>query len=56
LKPRPPADQEKLSLALAKFMEEIPPSKVKYEDETAQTVISGMGELHLEIIIEPVAS
>ena len=47
-----PADQEKLSLALAKFMEEDPTIKVKYEDETAQTVISGMGELHLEIIID----
>ena len=47
-----PADQEKLSLALDKFMEEDPTIKVKYEDETAQTVISGMGELHLEIIID----
>ena len=47
-----PADQEKLSLALTKFMEEDPTIKVKYEDETAQTVISGMGELHLEIIID----
>lgn len=47
-----PADQEKLSLALAKFMEEDPTIRVKYEDETAQTVISGMGELHLEIIID----
>ena len=47
-----PADQEKLSLALAKFMEEDPTIKVKYDDETAQTIISGMGELHLEIIID----
>lgn len=47
-----PADQEKLSLALDKLMEEDPTIKVKYEDETAQTVISGMGELHLEIIID----
>jgi len=47
-----PADQEKLTLALAKFMEEDPTIKVKYEDETAQTVISGMGELHLEIIMD----
>jgi elongation factor G len=47
-----PADQEKMSLALSKFMEEDPTIRVKYDDETAQTVISGMGELHLEIIID----
>jgi elongation factor G len=47
-----PADQEKLSIALTKLMEEDPTIRVKYEDETAQTVISGMGELHLEIIID----
>jgi len=47
-----PADQEKLSIGLAKLMEEDPTIKVKYEDETAQTVISGMGELHLDIIID----
>ncbi|MEN6319663.1 MAG: elongation factor G [Syntrophaceae bacterium] len=47
-----PADQEKLSIALAKLMEEDPTLRVKYEDETAQTVVSGMGELHLEILID----
>ncbi len=47
-----PADQEKLAIALAKLTEEDPTLKVKYEDETAQTVISGMGELHLEIIVD----
>ena len=47
-----PADQEKLTLALAKLVEEDPTLRVKYEDETAQTVISGMGELHLEIIVD----
>ncbi len=47
-----PADQEKLSEALSKLMEEDPTVKVKYEDETAQTVISGMGELHLDILID----
>ncbi len=47
-----PADQERMSLALLKFMEEDPTLLVKYDDETAQTVISGMGELHLEIIID----
>ncbi|MCX5831384.1 MAG: elongation factor G [Deltaproteobacteria bacterium] len=46
------ADQEKLLPALAKLMEEDPTLKVKYNDETAQTVISGMGELHLDIIID----
>jgi len=47
-----PADQEKLSVALSKLMEEDPTLRVKYEEETAQTVISGMGELHLEIIAD----
>ncbi len=47
-----PADQEKLSIALGKLMDEDPTLRVKYEDETAQTVISGMGELHLEIITD----
>ncbi|MDA8125866.1 MAG: elongation factor G [Deltaproteobacteria bacterium] len=47
-----PADQEKLAGALNKLMEEDPTLKVKYDDETAQTVISGMGELHLEIITD----
>ncbi|MCX5835751.1 MAG: elongation factor G [Deltaproteobacteria bacterium] len=47
-----PADQEKLSIALAKLMEEDPTIKVRYEDETAQTIISGMGELHLDILID----
>ena len=47
-----PADQEKLTDSLAKLMEEDPTIKVRYEDETAQTVISGMGELHLDILID----
>jgi elongation factor G len=47
-----PADQEKLAVALGKLMEEDPTLRVKYDDETAQTVISGMGELHLEIITD----
>lgn len=47
-----PADQEKLSQALIKLTDEDPTLRVKYEDETAQTVISGMGELHLEIIVD----
>ena len=47
-----PADQEKLAQALIKLADEDPTLKIKYEDETAQTVISGMGELHLEIIVD----
>ncbi len=47
-----PADQEKLIAALNKLMDEDPTLKVKYDEETTQTVISGMGELHLEIIAD----
>ncbi len=47
-----PEDQEKLSSALTKLMDEDPTLSVKYDDETAQTIISGMGELHLEIITD----
>jgi elongation factor G len=47
-----PADQEKLVASLAKLVEEDPTLRVKYEEETMQTVISGMGELHLEIIVD----
>ncbi len=47
-----PADQEKLTASLIKLLDEDPTLRVKYEDETAQTVISGMGELHLEIIVD----
>lgn len=47
-----PADQEKLAVALVKLAEEDPTIRVKYEEETAQTVVSGMGELHLEILID----
>jgi elongation factor G len=47
-----PADQEKLTSALEKLVEEDPTLRVKYEEETAQTVLSGMGELHLEIIVD----
>jgi elongation factor G len=46
------ADQEKLGLALNRLMEEDPTFKVKYAKETGQTIISGMGELHLEIIVD----
>ena len=45
-------DLDKLGMALAKLAEEDPTFKVKYDEETNQTVISGMGELHLEIIVD----
>jgi len=49
---RTPGDQERLSSALAKLASEDPTLRIKYDDETAQTIISGMGELHLEIITD----
>lgn len=52
IEPKTPADQDKLTSALAKLLEEDPTLRLKYDDETAQTVISGMGELHLEIVID----
>ena len=47
-----PQDQERLATALGKLINEDPTLTVKYETETAQTIISGMGELHLDIIID----
>lgn len=47
-----PQDQDKLTAALSKLTDEDPTLKVRYNDETAQTIISGMGELHLEIVID----
>jgi len=47
-----PADQERLSVALSRLMEEDPTIKVKYEEQTGQTIVSGMGELHLEIMFD----
>jgi len=52
VEPKTKADQEKLSNALQKLAEEDPTFKIKFDEETAQTVISGMGELHLEIIVD----
>lgn len=52
IEPKTPGDQDKLALALTKLLEEDPTLRLKYDEETAQTVISGMGELHLEIIID----
>ncbi|HVP06955.1 MAG TPA: elongation factor G [Candidatus Acidoferrum sp.] len=52
IEPKTQADQEKLSEALGKLSEEDPTFLVKQNEETGQTIISGMGELHLEILIE----
>jgi len=46
------ADVDKMGMALAKLAEEDPTFRVKFDEETGQTVISGMGELHLEIIVD----
>ncbi|MHB8841267.1 MAG: elongation factor G [Candidatus Aquicultor sp.] len=52
IEPKTKADQEKLSTALAKLAEEDPTFKVRTDEETGQTIIGGMGELHLEIIVD----
>ncbi|GBD87141.1 elongation factor G [bacterium BMS3Abin03] len=52
IEPKTKADQDKLSDALAKLSDEDPTFKVNVDDETGQTLISGMGELHLEILVE----
>jgi elongation factor G len=52
IEPKTQADQERLSEALAKLAEEDPTFLVKFDEETGQTIISGMGELHLEILVD----
>lgn len=52
VEPKTKADQEKMSLALQKLAEEDPTFRVHTDEETMQTIISGMGELHLDIIID----
>lgn len=52
VEPKTKADQEKLSLSLVKLAQEDPSFKVSYDEETGQTIIAGMGELHLEIIVD----
>jgi len=52
VEPKTQADSDKMGMALAKLSEEDPTFRVHTEEETGQTVISGMGELHLEIIID----
>ncbi|MDA3967202.1 MULTISPECIES: elongation factor G [Helicobacter] len=52
VEPKTKADQEKMALALAKLAEEDPSFRVHTDEESGQTIISGMGELHLEIIVD----
>ena len=52
IEPKTKADQDKLGIALAKLSEEDPTFRVHTDVETSQTIISGMGELHLEIIVD----
>jgi elongation factor G len=52
VEPKTQADVDKLGMALAKLAEEDPTFKVRYDEDTNQTIISGMGELHLEIIVD----
>ncbi|MEW6507475.1 MAG: elongation factor G [Bacteroidota bacterium] len=52
IEPKTKADQDKLSESLSKLSDEDPTFKVKVDDETGQTLISGMGELHLEILVD----
>ena len=52
VEPRSQADQEKMGLALLKLAQEDPSFRVKTDEETGQTIISGMGELHLDIIVD----
>ncbi|MCS7215786.1 MAG: elongation factor G [Thermodesulfovibrio sp.] len=52
IEPKTKADQEKLSISLQKISQEDPSFRVSFNEETGQTIISGMGELHLEIIVD----
>ncbi len=52
IEPRTKVDQEKMGIALGKLAQEDPSFRVRTDEETGQTIISGMGELHLEIIVD----
>ncbi len=52
IEPKTKGDQDKMGLALARLAEEDPTFRVRTDDETGQTIISGMGELHLEVLID----
>jgi len=51
VEPRATADQDKLSFSLSKIAEEDPTLKVRFDDDSGQTIVSGMGELHLEVMV-----
>jgi elongation factor G len=52
IEPKTKADQEKMSLAMQRLAEEDPTFRIKSDEETGQTIISGMGEVHLEVIVD----
>ena len=52
IEPKTKSDQEKMSLALQRLAEEDPTFRIRVDSETGQTIISGMGELHLEILVD----
>jgi elongation factor G len=52
IEPKTKADQEKMGLALQKLAEEDPTFQIRTDEETNQTIISGMGELHLEVLVD----
>ena len=52
IEPKTKADQEKMGLALKKLSDEDPTFKIRSDQETGETIISGMGELHLEVLVE----
>jgi len=52
IEPKTKADQDKMGIALVRLSEEDPTFKVKTDEDTSQTIISGMGELHLEVIVD----
>jgi len=52
IEPKTKADQDKMGIILKKFLDEDPSLTTSYDEETGQTILSGMGELHLEIIID----
>jgi elongation factor G len=52
VEPKTKADQEKMGMALSKLAEEDPSFRVHTDTETGQTIIAGMGELHLDIIVD----
>ena len=52
IEPRTDADQDKMNEALRRLAEEDPTFRVKFDEETGQTIISGMGELHLEVLVD----